>query len=324
VETFLQQILIGLTNGMVFALIALGYTMVYGILELINFAHGDLFMLASFLAITLVGLFGVDAMTAIGTGSAGAQLATAGLLIVIVLVCAAFAGALNWTVDRVVYRPLRHAPKLAPLVSAIGVSFIFMNLGLFWGGLPMKVFGGGTAAAADKDFPALISDRNLLDSTALRITPKDLVVIGSSLVVMVALYLFVSRTRLGKAMRATAQNPVAARLMGIDVDRVIGATFAIGGALAGFASVIYCVYINSIRFDMGYQNGLYAFTAAVLGGIGNIPGAVIGGLVIGMVRAFSDQYIGAQWQPAVLFGMLILILVFRPSGILGSSVREKV
>ncbi len=325
-ETFLQQVLIGLTNGMVFALIALGYTMVYGILELINFAHGDLFMLSSFLAITLVGLLGVDAMTAIGAGGAGAaaQLATGGMILLIVVACAAFAGGLNWTVDRVVYRPLRNAPKLAPLVSAIGVSFIFMNLGLFWGGLPMKVFGGGNAAAADKDFPALISDRNLLGPGGLRVTPKDLVVIGSSLVVMTALYLFVSRTRLGKAMRATAQNPAAARLMGIDIDRVIGATFGIGGALAGFASVIYCLYINTIRFDMGYQNGLYAFTAAVLGGIGNIPGAVLGGLVIGMVRAFSDQYIGAQWQPAVLFGILILILVFRPSGLLGSTVREKV
>src|SRR5687767_13856924 len=155
---------------MVFALIALGYTMVYGILELINFAHGDLFMLASFLALTLVGLFGVDAMTAIGVGSAGGQLAPAGVLILIVVFCAVFAGALNWTVDRVVYRPLRNAPKLAPLVSAIGVSFIFMNLGLFWGGLPMKVFGGGNAAAGDKDFPILVSGHNLLGSSSLRVT----------------------------------------------------------------------------------------------------------------------------------------------------------
>jgi branched-chain amino acid transport system permease protein len=316
VATFAQQLLIGLTNGMVFALIALGYTMVYGILELINFAHGDLFMLASFLALTLIGLLDVASMPPAGV---------AGMLFLIVLLCAAFSAGLNWSVDRVVYRPLRHAPKLAPLVSAIGVSFIFMNLGLFWGGLPMDVFGGGNAAAAAKDFPNLISNENLLGAdSALRVTPKDLVVIGSSLVVMIALYLFVTRTRLGKAMRATAQNPTAARLMGIDVDRVIGATFAIGGALAGFAAVIYSLYINTIRFDMGYQNGLYAFTAAVLGGIGNIPGAVLGGIVIGLVRALSDQYLGAQWQPAVLFGILILILVFRPQGLLGSNVREKV
>jgi branched-chain amino acid transport system permease protein len=310
----LQQLLIGLTNGMVFALIALGYTMVYGILELINFAHGDLFMLASFLALTLIGLLGA---------SVGA--ASIPLLILVVLLAAIFGAALNWSVDRVVYRPLRSAPKLAPLVSAIGVSFIFQNLGLFWGGLPLDVFDGGRAAAAPKSFPDLIPSYNLLgENAALRVTPKDLVVIFSSLAIMLALFLFVTRTRLGKAMRATAQNPTAARLMGIDVDAVIGATFAIGGALAGFAAVIYGVYINTIRFDMGYQNGLYAFTAAVLGGIGNIPGAVLGGLVIGMVRAFSDQYLGTQWQPAVLFGMLILILVFRPQGILGANIREKV
>lgn len=312
----IQQLLIGLTNGMVFALIALGYTMVYGILELINFAHGDLFMLASFLALTLIGLIGLQhatpAVTVLG-------------LMGIVLVSALFAALLNWSVDRLVYKPLRNAPKLAPLVSAIGVSFIFQNLGLFWGGLPMGVFSGGTSAAAPKSFPDLISSRNLLgDGASLRITPKDLVVIFSSLLIMACLYALVRFTRLGKAMRATAQNPMAARLMGIDVDRVIGATFLVGGALAGFAAVIYGLYINTINYQIGYQNGLYAFTAAVLGGIGNIPGAVLGGLVIGFVRAFSDQYIGAQWQPAVLFGMLILILIFRPSGLLGATSREKV
>jgi len=315
-ETVLQQILLGLTNGMVFALIALGYTMVYGILELINFAHGDLFMLASFLALTLVGAMGL-------ADASGGELAL-GLFAVVVL-CALFAASLNWSVDRVVYKPLRNAPKLAPLVSAIGVSFVFMNLGLFWGGLPMDEFGGGVAAAAPKSFPELLPNINLLgEDSALRVTPKDLLVIVSSLIVMVALFWFVTKTKLGKAMRATAQNPTAARLMGIDVDRVIGATFLIGGALAGFAAVIYSIYINTINFQMGYQNGLYAFTAAVLGGIGNIRGAVLGGLVIGMLRAFSDQYIGAQWQPAVLFGTLILILVFRPSGLLGSTAREKV
>ena len=314
--TLLQQLLIGLTNGMVFALIALGYTMVYGILELINFAHGDLFMLASFLALTLIGAMGLE--------DAG-PVAVAGGLLAIVVACALFAAGLNWTIDRLVYRPLRAAPKLAPLVSAIGVSFILQNLGLFWGGLPMAVFGGGRAAAAPKSFPNLVSGENLLSpGSGLRITPKDVMVVVSSLVVMVALYAFVRYTRLGKAMRATAQNPTAARLMGIDVDRVIGATFLVGGGLAGFASVIYGLYINTINFQIGYQNGLYAFTAAVLGGIGNIPGAVLGGLVIGFVRASSDQFIGAEWQPAVLFGMLILIMVFRPQGLLGTNVREKV
>jgi branched-chain amino acid transport system permease protein len=290
--------------------------MVYGILELINFAHGDLFMLASFFALTLIGLFGLE------TGGTG--MLVFGLL-GIVLLSAVFAAGMNVAVDRLVYKPLRNAPKLAPLVSAIGVSFIFQNLGLFWGGLPMDVFAGGTAAAAPKAFPDLLPNVNLLgEDAAVRITVKDLTVIVSSLIVMVGLYLFVTRTRLGKAMRATAQNATAARLMGIDVDRVIAATFLIGGALAGFAAVIYGLYINTVNYQIGYQNGLYAFTAAVLGGIGNIPGAVLGGLVIGLVRAFSDQFIGAQWQPAVLFGILILILVFRPSGLLGTHAREKV
>jgi branched-chain amino acid transport system permease protein len=314
-ETVLQQLILGLTNGMVFALVALGYTMVYGILELINFAHGDLFMLASFLALTLVGALSLEQ-------ASGAVLVVG--MVGVVVVCAGFAAGLNWLVDRLVYKPLRNAPKLAPLVSAIGVSFIFMNLGLFWGGLPMDVFGGGTAAAAPKSFPSLLPNDNLLGGDGLRITVKDLVVIGSSLAVMAALFLVVRRTKLGKAMRAVAQDPTAARLMGIDVDRVIGATFLIGGALAGLAAVIYGLYINTINYQMGYQNGLYAFTAAVLGGIGNIPGAVLGGLGIGLVRALSDQYIGAQWQPAVLFGMLIAILVFRPSGLLGAVGREKV
>ncbi|MBI4822451.1 MAG: branched-chain amino acid ABC transporter permease [Deltaproteobacteria bacterium] len=316
VSAVLQQLIIGLTNGMVFALIALGYTMVYGILELINFAHGDLFMLASFLALTLIGVFGLTAVNS--------PASFLGLL-AIVAACSVFAAALNWSVDRVVYRPLRNAPKLAPLVSAIGVSFIFQNVGLFWGGMPLEVFGAGNAAAAPKTFPSLIPGDNLLGEDALvRFTAKDLMVIVSSVAVMAALYVLVRHTKLGKAMRATAQNPQAARLMGIDVDLVIGATFAIGGALAGFAAVIYGLFINTINYQIGYQNGLYAFTAAVLGGIGNIPGAVMGGLVIGLVRAFSDQYIGAQWQPAVLFGILIVILVFRPAGLLGANVREKV
>ena len=315
-QTLLQQLILGFTTGMVFALIALGYTMVYGILELINFAHGDLFMLASFLALTLIGLLGLEQADATTLAFA---------LPLVAIVCAIFAGGANWAVDRLVYKPLRNAPKLAPLVSAIGVSFMFQNLGLFWGALPLSVFGGGKAAAAPKNFPALVSNANLLGVDAsLRFTGKDLMVIASSIVVMLGLYFLVSHTQLGKAMRATAQNPAAARLMGIDVDRVIGATFVIGGGLAGIAAVIYGLHVNTVHYQTGFQNGLYAFTAAVLGGIGNIPGAVLGALAIGIVRALSDQYIGAQWQPAVVFGMLILLLVFRPSGLLGVHEREKV
>jgi branched-chain amino acid transport system permease protein len=316
-ETLLQQLLIGLTNGMVFALVALGYTMVYGILEFINFAHGDVFMVAAFLALTLVGLLDLGPDAGVGT--------VAGAVLLMIALCVAFGGTLNLVIDRLVYKPLRKAPKLAPLVSAIGVSFMLQNVGLFWGGMPMGVFGGGGQAAAPKAFPDLLPQTNLLGAdSGLTLLPKDLLVIGASLVVMAALYGLVRFTKLGKAMRATAQDPGAARLMGIDVDQVVAATFLIGGGLAGFAAVVYSLYINTIHYQMGYQNGLYAFTAAVVGGIGNIPGAVLGGLLLGLVRAFSDQFIGAQWQPAVLFGILIVILVFRPAGLLGSTAREKV
>jgi branched-chain amino acid transport system permease protein len=317
VDVFLQQLITGLSNGMIIALIALGYTMVYGIIELINFAHGDLVMLGSFLALTLVGLMSLDA----ASGPISTILMVGGL----VVASAVFCGSLNWAIDRLAYKPLRKAPKLAPLVSAIGVSFVLMNVGLFWGGLPMAVFSNGVAAAAPKDFPALVSNANLLgESATLRFTVKELMMLVVTVPLMVGLTLFVRRTRTGKAMRAVAQNPVAAQLMGIDIDRVIGVTFVIGGALGGAASVIYALYNNTIRFDLGYRAGMDAFTAAVLGGIGSLPGAMAGGLLIGVVRAMSDQYIAARWTNAVVFAILILILVFRPSGLLGAKLREKV
>jgi len=303
-ETFLQYALIGLTNGALFALIALGYTMVYGIIELINFAHGDVFMLGAFLALALIGAMGLE------DADPGMLWLGIGMLLVIVPI---FCACLNMAIDRVVYKPLRRAPKLAPLVSAIGVSFILMNVGLLWGG------------AADRHFPDLISRQNLLSETAgLSFTVKDLMVVAITVPIMIALTLFVKTTRLGKAMRATAQDPVAAQLMGINVDRVIGVTFALGGALAGAAAVIYGLYINTVSYQMGFQNGLYAFTAAVLGGIGNIPGAVLGGLVIGLARSFGSGYVGERWTSALVFVILIAILVFRPSGLLGTRTREKV
>ncbi|MBA2482076.1 MAG: branched-chain amino acid ABC transporter permease [Planctomycetes bacterium] len=311
-EFVLQQLITGLTNGLIIALVALGYTMVYGIIELINFAHGDLVMLGAFLALTLIGACHLEGSPWLGLGL---------MLIAVPVFCA----AVNWTVDRVAYRPIRHAPKLTALVSAIGVSFIFMNIGLFWGGAPMAVFGGGAAAASPKDVPDLIGHTNLLGSGSLvQITVKDALVALVTIPLMVALTWFVRRTRIGTAMRATAQNPMAARLMGIDVDRVIGATFIIGGALAGMAAVVQSLYYNTISFQMGYRIGLDAFTAAVLGGIGNLPGAVLGSIVIGLVRAFSDGYGATQWTNALVFLVLILVLVFRPSGILGAHVREKV
>jgi branched-chain amino acid transport system permease protein len=299
----IQQLLNGLTTGTLFALIAIGYTMVYGIIELINFAHGDLFMLGSFLALTIVAKLGLE--------SAGPAGAVAG--VVLTFLCSmGFCATLNFLQDRIVYRPLRNAPKLTPLVSAIGVSFVFMGLGQIWKGV------------ADINFPDIIPNKNLLPGDALRFTAKDLLVILVTTPLMAGLTLFVRFTKLGKAMRATAQNPTAARLMGIDVDRVIGATFAIGGLLAGAASVIYGLTINTVSFQMGYQNGLYAFTAAVLGGIGNLPGAMLGGVIIGLVRSLGSQYVGEQWTSALVFAILIILLVFRPSGLLGARTREKV
>jgi branched-chain amino acid transport system permease protein len=293
-----QFVLLGLVNGSLYALIALGYTMVYGIVELINFAHGDLFMLGAFLSLAVLTALGPD------PGGGAAALAIALMLLAAPLFCA----ALNVAVDRTVYKPLRNAPKLAPLVSAIGVSFIFMNVGQFWYG------------SQPQDFPRIVTDRDIFPGFGYR----DLMVVGVTIPAMIGLTLFVKYTLLGKAMRAVAQNPTAARLMGIDVDRVIAATFAIGGALAGVASVVYGLYNGTVAYNMGFTNGLYAFTAAVVGGIGSIPGAVLGGILIGLVRSLGSAYVDEKWTAALIFVILIVILIFRPSGLLGSRTREKV
>jgi branched-chain amino acid transport system permease protein len=301
---FAQFLLLGLVMGSLYALVALGYTMVYGIIELINFAHGDLFMLGSFLALSMAGWVGVAA------GSSTGAVALTLLLMVTVtpLACA----GLNVAVDKAFYKPLRRSPKLTVIVTAIGVSFVFMNIGSLWKG------------SSPVNFPGLVPDTDLTPGAVVRFTYKDAMVIGVTVPVMIALTLFVRFTKLGKAMRATAQNPTAASLMGINVDRVISATFAIGGLLAGIGAVITGLYNTSAHYQMGFQYGLYAFTAAVLGGIGNIPGAVLGGLVIGVVGELSKAYLGTEWSEAVVFTILIVILLFRPAGLLGARVREKV
>ena len=304
-----QFIVIGLVTGTLYALIALGYTMVYGIIELINFAHGEVFMLGSFMALQSPALYAVLASW-LGLPPLG----PAGLIVLMLITAPVFCGLLNVLIDLTVYKPVRHAPKVSAVVSAIGVSFILMNVGLFW-------FG-----PVDLNFPNLVSNTDLLAGSGLnlRFTYKDLMVVAVTVPTMVALTSFVRYTTLGKAMRATAQNPTAARLMGIDVDRVIAATFAIGGALAGIGAVITGLYNTSAHYQMGFQYGLYAFTAAVLGGIGNIPGAVLGGLVIGVVGELSKAYLGTEWSEAVVFTILIVILLFRPAGLLGARIREKV
>ena len=307
-EVLVQQTINGLTRGAVFALIALGYTMVYGIIELINFAHGDVFMLGLFISLTFLTLIGM-AHTLHGWE----------LAVVLPLVLAATmlaTGMINVSIDRLAYRPLRHSTRLAPIITAIGVSFMLENLALLW--------KGPSPLAYPDVFPSVDILREWfgLDSN-IYITTKDILVIGISVPLMLALHYFVTRTTWGKAMRATAQDRETALAMGIDVEKTILLTFFIGGALAGAAGVIQGLYYNVGMWWLGYQAGLRAFTAAVLGGIGNMPGAALGGFVIGFLSAWSDQYISARWTNAIVFSILILVLVFRPHGLLGERTPER-
>src|SRR5499425_3882223 len=307
-EVLVQQTINGLTRGAVFALIALGYTMVYGIIELINFAHGDVFMLGLFVSLAWFSLLGVTRTLT------GWQLVT--LLPLVFVLTMLSTAALNVAIDRVAYRPLRRSPRLAPLITAIGVSFMLENLALLW---------KGPAPIAYPDvFPSVDILREWLGiDSLLFITTKDLLVLVATVPLMIALQLFVTRTRWGKAMRATAQDKDTALSMGIDVEKTIVLTFFIGGALAGAAGLIQGLYYNIGMWWMGYQAGLRAFTAAVLGGIGSMPGAALGGLVIGFLSAWSDQYISARWTNAIVFSILILVLIFRPQGLLGERVPDK-
>jgi branched-chain amino acid transport system permease protein len=307
-EVLIQQTINGLTRGSIFALIALGYTMVYGIIELINFAHGDIFMLGLMISLTLLVDLGL------ARTFHGWEFVT--LLPLILVVTMLATGFLNVLVDRIAYRPLRRAPRLAPLISAIGVSFMLENLTLIWKG-PYVVSYPDLIPSFD-----IIRDLFHVDSP-IYITSKDLLVIGVTIPLIFGLNLFVTRTYWGKAMRAAAQDRETAAAMGIDVERMIMLTFFIGGALAGAAGMVQGAYYNIGVWWLGYQSGLRAFTAAVLGGIGNMPGAALGGYLIGFLSAWSDQYISARWTNAVVFAILILVLVFRPHGLLGERVPEK-
>jgi branched-chain amino acid transport system permease protein len=303
-EVFLQQVIIGLTIGSYLALIALGYTMVYGIIELINFAHGDLFAFGFFISLTIFTIFSPPRPL-----DAGGLLITLPLIFIITML---LTGGLNMAIDRIAYRPLRNAPRLAPLLTAVGVSFVLEALYAIWQG-PTQI-----------TYPRYFPDINILRDvfgidTFILFTTKDLFLFAVTIPLVIGFTLFIDRTRIGKAMRACAQDREAAAMMGINVNRIIALTFFIGGALAGAAGLVWGLYINSGRFLMGFEAGLMAFTAAVLGGIGNIRGAVLGAFVIGMIKSMSDGYIGGEWTRVVIFGILILMLVFRPSGILGST-----
>jgi branched-chain amino acid transport system permease protein len=308
-EVLVQQTINGLTRGAVFALIALGYTMVYGIIELINFAHGDVFMLGLFLSLTIFTVLGM-ARTLTGW-----ELVT--ILPLVFLVTMLLTGMINVTIDRLAYRPLRRSPRLAPLITAIGVSFVIENLAMLWVG------------PAPVPYPDVFPSVDILYewlgwNSKVFVTTKDLLVIGATVPLMIVLQYFVTRTGWGRAMRATAQDRETAEAMGINVEKTIMLTFFIGGALAGAGGLIQGIYYNIGTYYIGYQAGLRAFTAAVLGGIGNMPGAALGGIVIGFLSAWSDQYISARWTNAIVFSILILVLVFRPQGLLGERTPEKV
>jgi branched-chain amino acid transport system permease protein len=304
-EQFVDVGLAGLRAGSLYALVALGYTLVYGIIGLINFAHGDVFMLASvFTSILLAELLGVDS-----PGARGWALTA----VVLVVVMTASAG-INIAAERVVFRRLRTAPRLAALIAAVGLSFLLQWLGLQLNGSGQRIW------------PAVVPNGGLVVGP-VTIDWSTIVVTAVTIPLLLVLTHVVQGTSRGRAMRATSQDRDAARLMGIDVDRTISFTFAVGGALAGAAGVLYFATLGGTNYSVGYQFGLIAFTAAVLGGIGNLPGAVLGGYLIGEIQAFNDGLphgLGQGWSQSMVFAILILIMVFRPEGILGERVVENV
>jgi branched-chain amino acid transport system permease protein len=297
------NIMSGISNGMIWALVAIGYTLVYGIIELINFAHGDVFMIGSF---TAVGIW-----TSIGLGLTTGPLGLIGGLFVTLIVAMFVSGSLNVLIERVAYRPLRSAPKLASLITAVGMSFILQNVGLLWR-------GGAPQGVSD----LINQNASVFQISGVIVHRADVLAIATTIPLVIALTMFINRTRPGKAMRATAQDPEAARLMGINVNNTISLTFLLGGMLAGAAGLIYALYETTVWYFQGFEAGLIAFTAAVMGGIGNIRGALLGGLIIGCIQQLSDSRIGPQWTPAVVFGYLILVMVLQPRGLLGEETRE--
>jgi branched-chain amino acid transport system permease protein len=303
---FLSSAVAGLQNGVLFALIALGYTLVYGIIELINFAHGDLFMLSTLFAGTLItSVFGVH--------TSGASIVGWLVFLVALVGCMIFGGGINVTIEFIAYRRLRHAPKLAPLITAVGMSFILLFFGQLWNG-----------SAPTSNWKSVLP-QGAWELSGVRIEQKFIVVLAMAIPLLLLMSWIVTSTRTGKAMRAVAQDQDAARLMGINVNRIISFTFGLGGALAGAAGLMYQQVIGTTRYDLGFQFGLIAFTAAVLGGIGNLTGAVLGGVLIGLIKGLNDGVgLGQQWSQTVVFTILILLMVFRPTGLLGQTVGERV
>jgi branched-chain amino acid transport system permease protein len=297
----IQQLVNGLTLGAIYSLIALGYTLVYGILTMINFAHSEVLMLGSFMALGLAMFL----PSAFGTGPMG--------LVGMFVLAMTGAGLINVIIERLAYRPLRHISRLAPLISAIGVSIILQNGVFIWVSTQSLRFPE----------PVAITQVEILGAT---ISSLQLVILVSALVLMALLHFFVEHTKLGKAMRACSDDIQTAGLMGINADYIIALTFFVGGALGGAAGVLYGMNYGSIKYNLGFLPGAKAFTAAVLGGIGNIRGAVLGGFILGFLEVLASGYIpnGAQWRDVIAFTVLMIVLLVRPSGLLGEKIAEKV
>ena len=299
-DYFLELFFSGLTRGSIYALIALGYTMVYGIIGLINFAHGEIYMIGAFTALIVASVLTIWGVNQVA------------VLVLSALAAMVWAAAYGFTVERIAYRPLRHAPRLSPLISAIGMSIFLQNYVLL-------------AQTPDfVPFPALVPDFVWMEPFRAILGSSDLVILVTTTVVMLLLTMLIRYTRIGKAMRATAQDKQMALLLGIDVNRVISVTFVLGSALAAIGGVLIASHIGQINFAIGFLAGIKAFTAAVLGGIGSVPGAVLGSLILGWTESFATGYIASDYEDVFAFILLVLILVLRPAGLLGRTANQKV
>ncbi len=305
-DLLLQQTINGLSLGAMYSLLALGFTLVYGILELINFSHFNVFMVGSFVALFVLQAFGLSGQEVILTG-----LPLVGVLLAAFLVTMVFCGGLGVAIERITLRPLRNVKGPAAMITTIGVSYILFNVVLL------------TVGADSKNFPnPLPSIRWQIGGAVLDF--RVLLIWAIALLLMAILYMFVQRARIGKAMRATAQDAEAARMMGVEVDKVIMMAFFLGSALAGAGGLIFGLYYNFTSFIIGFTAGLRAFTAAVLGGIGNVPGAMVGGVLIGLIEAMGGQFIATAWTDVIIFSILVLVLVFKPAGLFGRHRAQQV
>ena len=304
-DLLVQQTINGVSLGAMYALVALGFTLVYGILELINFSHFNVFMVGSFLALYVLQAFGLDGQSVLLTGWA-----LVGVLVTALGVTMIGCGILGVVIERLSLRPLRGVKGPSAMITTIGVSYILFNLVL--------LFCGANSRNYPNPLPPLTYP---IGGAVLRL--REVLIWVVSVGLMAALWVFTRRSRMGKAMRATAQDPEAARMMGVDVDRVIMTAFFVGSALAGAGGMIFGLYYNFTNFVVGYSAGLRAFTAAVLGGIGNVPGAMLGGMIIGLIETLSGQFIAVRWTDVIIFSLLVLVLVFRPAGLLGRVAPNK-